>query len=65
MLGVTNEASDKEKAIIFSNSYEKELILCGDGRCDSPSHNAKYLTYSLYDQIQKKIVAIDTSHGSW
>ena len=58
MFGVTNEAWDKEQAIIFSNSDEKELILCGDGRCDSPGHNAKYLTYSLYDQIQKKVVAI-------
>ena len=35
MFGVTNEAWDKEQAIIFSNSDEKELILCGDRRCDS------------------------------
>ena len=28
MFGITNEAWDKEQAIIFSNSDEKELILC-------------------------------------
>ena len=56
MFAVTNEAWDKEQAIIFSNSDEKELILRGGGRCDSQGHNAKYLTYSLYDQIQKKVV---------
>ena len=58
MFGVTNEAWYKEQAIIFSNSDEKELILYGDGCCNSPGHNAKYLMYSLYDQIQKKVVAI-------
>ena len=58
MFGVTNEAWDKEQVIIFPNSDEKELILCGDRSCDSPGHNAKYLTYFLYDQIQKKVVAI-------
>ena len=58
MFGVTNEVWDKEQGIIFSNSDEKELILCGDERYDSLGHNAKYLTYSLYDQIQKKVIAI-------
>ena len=58
MFGVTYEAWNKEQTIIFSNSDEKEFILCGDGRCDSPGHNAKYLTYFLYDQIQIKVVAI-------
>ena len=30
----------------------------GDGRCDSPGHNAKYLTYSLADQGTGKIVTM-------
>ena len=34
------------------------LFYGGDGCCDSPGHNVKYLTYSLYDQIQKNVVAI-------
>ena len=28
---------------------EKELILSGDGRCDSPGKSAKFYTYSLMD----------------
>ena len=48
----------KNRLLFFSSSDEKELILCGDGCCNSLGHNAKYLTDSLYDQIQKQVVAI-------
>ncbi|XP_078378287.1 uncharacterized protein LOC144661382 [Oculina patagonica] len=34
----------------------KELILGGDGRCDSPGHSAKYGSYSLMDLEQNKIL---------
>ena len=34
----------------------KELILGGDGRCDSPGHSAKYGCYSLMDVEHNKIV---------
>lgn len=30
--------------------------LAGDGRCDSPGHNSKYLTYSFYHERLKKII---------
>ena len=32
--------------------------LSGDGRCDSPGHNTKYLTNSFMDQIINKIAAM-------
>ena len=32
--------------------------LSGDGRCDSPGHNAKYLTYSFLDQSSDKIAGL-------
>ena len=47
MLSVTNEAWKKEHSQIVSASKQRKLILSGDGRCDSPGHNVKYLTYSL------------------
>ena len=35
----------------------KSIDLSGDGRCDSPGHNAKYLTYSFKDKSANKIGA--------
>ena len=37
---------------------QRELILSWDGRCDSPGHNAKYLTYLLFDQSLKRVIAV-------
>ena len=34
----------------------REVILGGDGRCDSPGHSAKYGSYSLMDVEQNKIL---------
>jgi len=34
----------------------RELVVGGDGRCDSPGHSAKYGTYSLMDAEQNKIL---------
>ena len=33
------------------------IDLCGDGRCDSPGHSAKYGTYTLLDENTGKIPA--------
>lgn len=59
LIGVTNEAWLREKSSIEESiKLHGNCILSGDGRCDSPGHNAKYLTYSLLDQLSKKIVSI-------
>ena len=57
MLSVTDEAWKKEQSQIFLHR-NRGLILSGDWRCDSPGHNAKYLTFSLFDESLKKVVAV-------
>ena len=48
----------KSNAIIDEIKEEGNLTnLSGNGRCDSPGHNAKYLTYSFMDKNTNKIVA--------
>ena len=48
----------KSKAIIEEIKEGENIIdLSGDGRCDSPGHNAKYLSYSFIDKSTNKIVA--------
>ena len=34
----------------------ERLVLAGDGRCDSPGHNAKYSTYSIMHVPTEKIL---------
>ena len=58
MLSVTNEAWKKEQSQIVSASKQRRLILRGDGPCNSPGHNAKYLTYSFFHQNLKKIIEV-------
>ena len=44
-------------------------MLSGDDRCDSPGHNAKYLTYLFLDQSSNKIAGLIvtqcTEAGNW
>ena len=48
---------EKSKAILEDVKQAKLIDLSGDGRCDSPGHNAKYLTYSFMDKSANKIGA--------
>ena len=53
---VINEFWHQEQNSVFSELGDKDLWLSGDGRCDSPGHNAKYGTYTMIDQHTDKIV---------
>ena len=41
---------------ILQSFRGQPLVLAGDGRCDSPGHNAKYGTYSVMEVTTEKIV---------
>lgn len=47
---VINEFWHQEQNSVFSELGEKDLWLSGDGRCDSPGHNAKYGTSTMIDR---------------
>ena len=48
----------RENNSILNQLKEQGLCrLSRDGGCDSPRHNANYLTYSFMDQITTKIIA--------
>ena len=48
----------KEQSAVVTafKSEEAEVVLCGDGRCDSPGHSAKYCTHTFLDVQSQKIV---------
>jgi solute carrier family 8 (sodium/calcium exchanger) len=46
---------EQEKEIVRVKE-EGPVDLCGDGRCDSPGHNAKFGTYTLMQESTGKIV---------
>ena len=63
--GVVNEVYSKEKNILMTQMKKKgHCRLSGDGRCDSTGHNAKYLTYSMFDQLKSKIISMAVTQVS-
>ena len=42
--------------VVKQLKQNKSVDLCGDGRCDSPGHSAKYGTYTLMDKKSNLIV---------
>ena len=38
-----------QRTVLLQELHGKELVLCGDGRCDSPGFSAKYCTYTFMD----------------
>nr|XP_022301675.1 uncharacterized protein LOC111109742 [Crassostrea virginica] len=45
---------------IIENLQGESIIALGDGRNDSPGHSAQYCTYSIMDNVSKKIVSLVT-----
>ena len=39
---------------------EGPVILCGDGRCDSPGNSAKFCTYTLMDSGSGLVLNLET-----
>ena len=46
----------EKNAIVHELKKREKISLSGDGRCDSPGHNAKYGTYTFMDNETHKIV---------
>jgi len=59
---VINEVWEGEQNSVFNELKDTELWLSGDGRYDSPGHNAKYGTYTMIDQSSDKIVDFQIVH---
>lgn len=56
---VVNEAWLSQQRVLISELQGQEICrLSGDGRCNSPGHNAKYLTYTMLDQASNRIIAM-------
>ena len=49
---------NKEKEVVLKILQPYPCVFSGDGRCDSPDYNAKYLTYTFLEHSINKIVAM-------
>ena len=45
-----------QSAILKQMKQNRSVDVCGDGRCDSPGHSAKYGTYTLMDEKTNLII---------
>ena len=50
----------QENVSLCESGLDEELVLCGDGRCDSPRSSAQFYSYSLMDAKNNAIVHTDT-----
>lgn len=44
----------EQTAVLSSMKRQTEVVLCGEDRCDSPGHCAKYCIYTFIDVKVKK-----------
>ena len=57
---VNNFWHEHQQGLFMELQSQTAINICGDGRCDSPGHSAKYGTYSLMEESSGKV--IDFSH---
>lgn len=53
---INNKYLNQQQEVLQSFKGQPLLVLAGDGRCDSPGHNAKYGTDSLMGVNTEQIV---------
>jgi len=61
---IKKEYKEQQLSLISDLKNNGPINLCGDGRSDSPGHNAKYGTYSLMHEESGKIVDFSLVHVS-
>ena len=56
IFGAVNKVYKVYRNLLQHQFIDKPAKLGGDGRCDSPGHNAKYCTYSVMEQESSQIL---------
>ena len=54
-----NEWWSWQREHLIQDFLEKELVVCGDGQCDSPGHTAKNLCYFLMELVSGYILEVE------
>lgn len=54
---VVENTYNLQQTAILAALADEEISVMGDGQCDTPGHNAKYLTYSLLEEETELIVS--------
>ncbi|XP_014679852.1 PREDICTED: uncharacterized protein LOC106819781, partial [Priapulus caudatus] len=56
---IENFWSDHQKEVV-AEMKDKELVVLGDGRMDSPGYSAQYCSYTIMESESKKILTLKT-----
>ena len=48
-----------QRSLLVRDFLDKEVVVCGDGQCDSPGHTAKNLCYFLMELVSGYILEIE------
>ena len=59
LIPCVNEWRSWQREQLIQEFRGKEIVVCGDGQCDSPGHTAKNLCYFLMELVSGYIVEIE------